>query len=665
VGPGKSSIGTDPGPGAQSRLLYRPDIDGLRAISVAAVVLFHVQVPGFTGGYIGVDVFFVISGYLITLLLSGSSRDCLGQQLTRFYIRRGRRILPALFAVLIVATIVAMLLLLPSDLIRYGKNLAWTSVLLANVGAWTDGGYFSGGPSGPLQHLWSIAVEEQFYLVYPILLFLVTKYLSRHVSRFFLVAAASSLAICVWASFYKPSINFYFVPFRGWELLLGAAIATSAVGQTGSRIADELLAALSLAVLVLVVYLYDSKTRYPGLYAIPPCLAAATLIAVGRERLTATGQLLSTRPLVVTGLISYSLYLWHVPLLAYFAYYNITPLTAAHRGALIAVIALTSVVSWRVFEQPIRSRTFLKSDKAFLTTVICAAVAIGVTGVVLFESDGFPRRLPTAVALLAESGVALHRDAQKCSTLPLSKIESGELCKYGSTDANRPKVVVWGDSHALVLLPAYEALAIADHLQLYFASISSCRPLMAVASRDSSERAESMCRKFNSAMLQAIQRLDPASVVLNAYWLYPGPLVPESGVSLVDGESALSRGVQETVKRLGPAHRSVCVVLDVPVARYPVPYALAMARRRGISSDFLTVRRADVAEEDADVERDFHMLQQRGLLETVDPKESLCRTDICDLQAAGRSLYRDSNHLSIEGAMLVRNDLESCFSSFH
>ena len=660
------NIRTQRGAGVHESIAYRPDIDGLRAICVVAVVLFHAGVPGFSGGYVGVDVFFVISGYLITLLLAASAGESLGPQLAHFYIRRARRILPALFAVLIVATVVAVVLLLPSDLVRYGKSLALTSVLLSNVAAWTDGGYFEArGAYSPLQHLWSIAVEEQFYLAYPLLLFIGGRYLPRHLPGLLTALAVGSLALCVWGSFNKPSVNFYFAPSRGWELLLGALLARGAARGLRSRIVDEFLAAASLIVLASVVYLYEPTMRYPGLYALAPCLAAAGLITAGRGRRTLAGRFLSLRPLVFTGLISYSLYLWHVPILTYYTYYNIQPLTAVQCAVLLVAIYLTAIASWTLIEKPIRHRAALKTSRAFLTAAGYTTLAIGGSGGLLWESDGFPWRFAPDVRLLSESDV-LHKDAQRCMTLSLSQIESGELCRYGPTGGDLPRVVVWGDSHALALLPAYDALAAVKPVHLYFAAHSSCRPLLGVASRNVEERAAGACSDFNGAMVRAIRRLDPAVVVLNAHWTYPDlDLVAQADLSAPSGESNFSRGLQETVQALHAVNPSVCVVLDVPEAKYPVPYALAMAHRRGISADFLTVRRTDALEESRSVERDLRKLQERGILVTVDPKDVLCPTETCALQVAGRSLYYDGNHLSATGARYVSSTLEGCLRGIH
>jgi hypothetical protein len=378
-----------------------------------------------------------------------------------------------------------------------------------------------------------------------------------------------------------------------------------------------------------------------------------------------TSRLLSLRPLIFTGLISYSLYLWHVPILAFFAYYHITELSPLQLGAVIASIYGIAAASWMIAETPIRRKILFRSDRPFMLGALGTTTVLAVTGVLLWHSDGLPQRFSPEVRLLVDRG-PLVGDARRCMTLSLREIEAGELCRYGPNVAGLPKVVVWGDSHALALLPAYQALANSHQLELYFAATSSCRPLIGVASRRLDAKSESRCSSFNAAMVQATRRLAPQLVVLNAYWTYPDTdLVPRSVLQAPENESTFSRGLQETLQRIGPSRASVCVVLDPPVMKYPVPYALAMARRRQIDGGFLAVSRASMADGYRNIERDMHSLEGRGILRTVDPKDILCRIDTCDLVLGGKPLYRDTNHLSVTGANRVAGMFESCLQGLH
>jgi peptidoglycan/LPS O-acetylase OafA/YrhL len=359
---------------------YRPDIDGLRAISALAVVLFHAHVPGFGGGFVGVDVFFVISGYLITQVLMASADQPLRQRLGSFYLRRCRRVLPALLVCLVAITLLAMLALQPADLQVYGRYLAFTSVLLTNVAAWSDPG--SGWPA--LIHLWTIAVEEQFYLAYPLLLLLAWRVRSSPPVLLLGILAAASLLFSVWASHAAPRAGFYSTPSRVWELLLGALLALLA-WKIRSRIAAELLALLSLLVILAAVCIYWPTMRYPGIYALPVCLAAAALLVTGRDHVTWTMRLLSIRPLVFMGLISYSLYLWHAAVLALFRSWHGGAPSGFQTVALLGLIWLLAMISWRAVEQPVRNGSRLRSNRSFLSLAAALNLALGMTGLLLWK----------------------------------------------------------------------------------------------------------------------------------------------------------------------------------------------------------------------------------------------------------------------------------------
>jgi peptidoglycan/LPS O-acetylase OafA/YrhL len=351
-----------PASGRSRAPAYRPDIDGLRALAVIAVILFHSRIPGFGGGYVGVDVFFVISGYLITQLLEVSREESTRRTLGAFYLRRMRRILPALLATCLVTAIVAVTLFSPDELINVGKYLAATPVLLSNVATWTErSGYFEPDIQQlPLTHLWSISVEEHFYLIYPILLVAISRYRLPYRRLTLLVVAAASLALCVWASHHKPAANYFFAPTRAWELLLGATLAIGRTPRIGHRFATEGLAVASLLGIAIVVHLYTEETPYPGTAAMLPCLATAALLATGSSpRPALVNRMLSWPPLVFVGLISYSLYLWHQPLLVFVNYYRVAPLTPAATAVPLVATLLLAAASWRFIERPVRVRVLM------------------------------------------------------------------------------------------------------------------------------------------------------------------------------------------------------------------------------------------------------------------------------------------------------------------
>ena len=277
------ALGEEVRAGTSARILYRPDIDGLRAISVLAVILFHSAVPGFAGGYVGVDVFFVISGYLITQVLMAAPERSLGGRLREFYVRRCRRILPALLVMLVATVAVACWLFLPGDLPHFGAVLSATSVFAGNVVAWQSGGYFEmHDPSfNPLAHLWSLAVEEQFYIVFPLIFLASGK--ARNGRQLTLIASCVvvSFALCVWASYTHPRANFFLAPTRAWELLLGSLVALGLGRSLSTHPLRGIVSGAALLALLGCVIGYDGSLPYPGLYALVPCGSAALLLAAG------------------------------------------------------------------------------------------------------------------------------------------------------------------------------------------------------------------------------------------------------------------------------------------------------------------------------------------------------------------------------------------------
>ena len=287
---------------------YRAEIDGLRAIAVVSVVLFHYGF-GIDGGYVGVDIFFVISGYLITGLITPRLIAGTFSPL-EFYERRCRRILPALTVVLIISSIAAFILFLPKDLAIYSRSLAATSLFSSNFLFWRQAGYFdTASITKPLLHTWSLAVEEQFYILFPPALFIVYRVFRRTAHMLILFALAISLAFSTWAVTRHPHAAFYLAPSRAWELLLGAVISLELAPRVARYVARTALSLIGLVAITVSIFLFDPTTPFPGLAAVLPCLGTALVIHAEREELTCVGRALSWRPVTLVGLLSYSLVL--------------------------------------------------------------------------------------------------------------------------------------------------------------------------------------------------------------------------------------------------------------------------------------------------------------------------------------------------------------------
>ena len=646
-----------------ARVRYRPDIDGLRAISVLAVILFHGAVPGFSGGYVGVDVFFVISGYLITQVLMASRERTLGGRLREFYVRRCRRILPALLVMLLLAVPVAYWLFLPADLARFGALLGGASVFAGNVVGWQTGGYFGVHPFDPLTHLWSLAVEEQFYIVFP-LVFLISGGAGSG-RRLALLAscALASLALCVWASYAHPLANFFLAPTRAWELLLGSLVALGLGRSLRTHPWSGAVSGAALVALLACVIGYDGSLPYPGLYALVPCASAAILLAAGAgERVSGVGRWLGTPALVFVGLISYSLYLWHLPIFAFAAYYNIVPLEPRHLVVLFASTGVLAVVTWRFVETPIRGRSVLASDSRFLAAAGAATLAVGSLGVLLWQSDGLAARVDAADAKLVGATVErLQSNAVACARRTLGDVANASLCAFGPASGARADVLVWGDSHAIALLPDYEQIATARNVRIHAAVRSGCLPLLPSANR---VPVRPVCREFNSAVVDALNKIDPALVILNGFWRYPDGAVqePSDGAS-GDNAQSFDAALGATLAAIG-TRRKICVIGDVPELKYRMPGAYSMARKRGIDTGFIALQSVEADRQLGPASAYFEQLRRRRAVIFVDLAKGLCTGATCALlDAGGRSLYLDDNHLSAAGAEFLRPSVESCFDA--
>ena len=341
----------------EGEVRHRADIDGLRAIAVVPVVLFHAGVSQVSGGFVGVDIFFVISGYLITSLILGEMRE--GRfSLLSFYERRIRRIFPALFAVLAVCIVLAGTLFLPRELRSFDESLLAATFFVSNIYFYGSNGYFAAPPDTlPLLHTWSLSIEEQFYIVFPLLLSLAIAFGRRIWVGLISVLFLLSLAASIWVTPINPDAAFYLAPMRVWELMLGALLAARVLPRIESQAVREMLALAGVALIAYAVFRFSTSTPFPGSAALIPCLGAAFLIYAGEdEGTTSASKVLSLRPLVFVGLISYSLYLWHWPLLVFARYWSVTSLTGWQSATIVIASFILAALSWAYIEQPFRRK---------------------------------------------------------------------------------------------------------------------------------------------------------------------------------------------------------------------------------------------------------------------------------------------------------------------
>lgn len=422
---------------------YRPEIDGLRALAVIPVILFHAGFAYFSGGYVGVDIFFVISGYLITtIIVDDLKKDRFS--IKHFYERRMRRILPALYLVCFCAIPVAFFVLLPSDLSKFGESLFSIPLFMSNFLFWSERGYFGQAIDlKPLVHTWSLAVEEQFYIFYPLLLFILYK-LRHFISVTLLLIIAF---ISFFASWYVTQIHFetaFYLPFtRAWELLAGALCALyvyeNKTVRAFPRGLRELLSLLGVGLIVYAILIFDSNTPFPGVYAMVPVIGAALLL-VFSSHLTYSSRFLAHKTFVGFGLISYSLYLWHQPIFAFFRHFNLDQDYSL--AATFPLILALSYLSWRFVENPFRKASLVSSKAVFLSSALGGVLIIAI-GATLYLNNGFVERYSqNDQALLKQFATIENYNQARFNSLQLSKFKSN----------GKKKIFLTGDSHAKDLL---------------------------------------------------------------------------------------------------------------------------------------------------------------------------------------------------------------------
>jgi hypothetical protein len=515
----------------------------------------------------------------------------------------------------------------------------------------------------PLLHLWSIAIEEQFYLAYPLALFLILRFAPRGAKRALLaIGVLASFALCVWASTEHPIANYYYALTRAWELGAGALLSLCALRWTPHRAVRELLAAAALAAIVVPAICYDSLTPFPGWYALPVCLGAVTLIATGTVGGSVVNSLLALPPLAFVGLISYALYLWHMPLKVFWDYYMVRPPGRLEFLAQLAMLVVIAVASWKWLEVPLRRRRLVPSNRIFLVALGVIAATLFAFGYRVWHSDGLPQRLAPEERRMVDATRFTDRAVLACLPPPIDRVAAGDLCRFGAADSPRDVVLLWGDSHALMLLPAVRAIAQRHGMQVQFAGRSSCPPIIGspvASSRDAQQR----CEAFNVAMTDAIARIRPHIVILAAFWGAPDyqpPATAALGGSALD--AAFSRNLQETVHRIRADGRTICLVRDVPTFRFGVTHSLAMAHRRGIEPVFNVLTLNDARRQQRPFDSEFDQLAGQGLFVSVNLREQLCAPGTCRmLDEAGTPLYSDNSHLTPAGAHIVEPEIEGCF----
>ncbi len=631
-----------------SHLKYRADIDGLRAIAVLAVVFFHADL-GCRGGFVGVDVFFVISGYLITgLILNDFERGEFS--LLEFWTRRVLRILPALSLVTFAVLVAGGFFLMPVDYDNLGQSVFAQALLSSNIYFWLHSGYFNqSSEEMPLLHTWSLAVEEQFYLVFPFLLIGLRRF-PRHALISILGAiAAVSLGLSVYCSYFHSSMNFYMLPTRAWELLLGALPATLSRQREPARWLREFMGWTGILAIFYAMFFYNRETRFPGITAIPPVAGTALIILANSSGMTSLGRFLSLRPLVLVGLISYSLYLWHWPLLAFARYLTSVPLSVEQRLELVLVSVILAVMSWKWVEIPFRKRAIFKNQARIAGFTCITAAVLLLVSLAIHKFDGVPSRFPLQAQTYM--GCIGDGDPRFWNNCDLKQALNGEFVELGSGDKHLPvKLLVWGDSHAMVTLSIVDILCREHSIRGVAAVHFATAPLLNFEC-DNDYSLNKDCIPFGNAIVDFVRKNHVSDVVMAAVW----PSYYKNNIS------QFHWALLDTVKKLNDSGARVWIMRQVPRPERDVPHELALGVLRRQDPEKM-VFSLEYYQED----RSYEDRALEGITSVkatiLDPKVFfISPDDRLIVVEGGKSLYKDGNHLSEDGAMKLRPMFEPIF----
>lgn len=653
---------------------YQAYIDSLRAIAVGIIILFHFNLPFFSGGYVGVDVFFVISGFLVTRKIVDSI-NAGNFSFLGFYANRIRRIFPALFALLVCVILFDWIFIDYDKFRQLGASVSSIAVFLSNVIYWRQSGYFENfSIENPLLHIWSLSVEEQFYFILPLVIVLGKSFLKSRFPVSLLVLAFLSFA-AFWISMVKfPDAGFYLLPARMWEFLTGSLLSTFFISDRYTRKSMNVLSVLGFALLAICIYLNSLYVLTLGPSIFLSVAGAALIILSGFHQGSITHQILNFRPLVFTGKISYSLYLWHWPVYCLASYINNGELGVWQTAFCLILSFVMGYLSWLWVEVPFRKRFYwIKHTALTYAFFVAASCLLVFVGILIYVNKGFPARFPENEKLLninqlLDKWVKLRVEVN-------SQFEEGKPMLTIGSQQDSVSFLVWGDSHALALSAAIDSAAKINHAKGYFLTRPGSPPILGISEKK--DPTDGMLL-FNGAVIRFIAaHPEIKTVFLAARWAYyadhsfpdelPGRIIyrdtawkgPEYPDSVMVGT-----GIRRTVKQLLHLNRKVVLISPVPeqkydVAKYFVKKRIYRMFGQNFSGEPLTV--AGYNKRANSVNKVFAELAKEPNIIVLKVDELFRSGDKYLDVVNNNPLYRDKDHLSFYGLNYVQPMFDNYF----
>ena len=620
---------------------YRPDIDGLRAFAVLPVIFFHLHLVGFSGGYVGVDIFFVISGYLITGLIYGEMQKKTFS-LKTFYIRRIRRIAPALLITLFTVATFSFLILKPEELRSFGLSLALQLISAQNFVFFSEGEYFLGADLKPLLHTWSLAVEEQFYLFWPLLLLGIRRFSFKVKLLFIATIMLGSFAVNLGLMGVSPKASFFLLPPRAWELVAGGLIALLETKSQFRKVLSHnlrtLLGLVGFSLICFSIFRLTSETPFPGSAALLPVTGTVFLLISGVGSLTLIGRILSFRPIVLIGLISYPMYLWHWPIISLLHQFRINPSAPLNLVLIIFATVFLSVITYRYIETPIRTKRWLPTTKHLLVVAGSGFVIVASFGTHVFITDGASYRYPSVARNLLTAPLAAR--TQRCGLIFKVLNPRSPVCTLVADPTATRRVLLWGNSHADHWSGLFTDLA-QESSSAFYLNARNCR---ATPDHD-------FCgNHVQKAIFEFIALEHVTDVVL-----------PSTGYgSYQIADDVFERNLKDLVQKLAGLGVRTWLVIDIPSGESLSPivaYEKNPTNPKLGSIPLSKYMKTKVREQEL-----FESLSRSfSEVRVIDPSLSLCDFESCLGGKNSMAWYRDTSHVSDTGAKAAREQFMPIF----